>query len=509
MRRSVVHAALMIRGFLPSLVLIAACGTVTAQDPDAAPVPDGSSAPDAGGPLPGQAVLQAETPSQDFGTVVVGRQSAQAVLAVRNAGAERSGALAVELVGGGSAHFTLTDGCTNATLEPAASCELRAYYAPTAAGAQTAALRVRATPGGEVAIVLLGNGLPPGTLTVDVEGLAFGSLDLGTEGPAQTLTVRNTGGEASATLAVAIADQASFEATDDRCSGSTLAPGGACTVAVAFRPDTVGSKATSLTINGGPAGAVAVSLGGTGTARLTVEVAGRTAGRVRSTPAGIDCGDQCSASFSTPSVMLEMTPGTGATFGGWSEACRGPDALCTVALDSAKRVGATFTYGLRVTVSNVVTGRGGRVTASAVGIDCGTACDAQVTAGQTVELQARPDSGQVFVEWRGACTGTGPCRVPVTSSVAVEAVFAPAVLDLTVTTTPEGCGVLTSQPAGIDCGSTCIGRFAYGTRITLTAATDPNCFNQEFDGVCLTSRETCTFTITRPLTINAQWRFRD
>src|SRR5262245_60512284 len=55
------------------------------------------------------------------------------------------------------------------------------------------------------------------------------------------------------------------------------------------------------------------------TATLTVTRAGAAAGTVSSSPAGIDCGAACSASFTTGTqVTLTATPGVGAAFTGWS-----------------------------------------------------------------------------------------------------------------------------------------------------------------------------------------------
>ena len=78
---------------------------------------------------------------------------------------------------------------------------------------------------------------------------------------------------------------------------------------------------------------------------LTVTRAGTGAagGSVTSTPAGIDCGATCSASFQsgTQVTLSAATDGT-ATFDGFSGACTGTDA-CTVAMDQARAVTATFT----------------------------------------------------------------------------------------------------------------------------------------------------------------------
>lgn len=55
-------------------------------------------------------------------------------------------------------------------------------------------------------------------------------------------------------------------------------------------------------------------------------------------------------------------------------------------------------------------------------IDCGTVCSVALDGAQAT-LEAHPNDGSIFVEWRGACTGPGPCIVMVDRDTAVEAVF--------------------------------------------------------------------------------------
>ena len=68
---------------------------------------------------------------------------------------------------------------------------------------------------------------------------------------------------------------------------------------------------------------------------LTVTKSGAGTGTVSSTPAGIDCGLTCTASFdyNTP-VTLTATADPGSTFAGWSGACSGVDPVCTVTVNA-------------------------------------------------------------------------------------------------------------------------------------------------------------------------------
>ncbi|MFN3975609.1 MAG: S8 family serine peptidase [Aquificaceae bacterium] len=79
--------------------------------------------------------------------------------------------------------------------------------------------------------------------------------------------------------------------------------------------------------------------------RLTVNKSGAGAGTITSSPAGINCGSQCSAYFNPNTVLtLTATPDAGSTFAGWSGDCTscGNNASCTITMDANKTCTATF-----------------------------------------------------------------------------------------------------------------------------------------------------------------------
>ncbi|HSB00244.1 MAG TPA: non-reducing end alpha-L-arabinofuranosidase family hydrolase, partial [Anaerolineales bacterium] len=70
--------------------------------------------------------------------------------------------------------------------------------------------------------------------------------------------------------------------------------------------------------------------------------AGSGSGTVTSSPAGINCGSTCSASYASgTSVTLTPSAASGSTFGGWSGACSGTGS-CTVNMNTNQTVTATF-----------------------------------------------------------------------------------------------------------------------------------------------------------------------
>lgn len=156
---------------------------------------------------------------------------------------------------------------------------------------------------------------------------------------------------------------------------------------------------------------------------LTVSLAGSGVGTVSSSPTGINCGSTCAGNFSKgTTVQLTASPSGSSTFGGWSGACSGT-GTCQVTMNSALSVTATFNVpGFTLTVTSSGSGSGS-VSSSPAGINCGTICSVSFAGGTAVQLTASPNQGSSFVGWGGACSGTGPCQLTLSSNQSVTASF--------------------------------------------------------------------------------------
>jgi len=156
---------------------------------------------------------------------------------------------------------------------------------------------------------------------------------------------------------------------------------------------------------------------------LTVQKSGTGSGTVTSSPAGINCGSDCTEAYNSgTSVTLTATAASGSTFAGWSGGGCSGTGNCTVTMDANKTVTATFnaiTYTLTVTV-----GTGGYVSSTDGKINnCRSTCTANYSSGASVTLNAYPDSSYLFTGWTGACTGTGSCNLTMNSNKSVGASF--------------------------------------------------------------------------------------
>src|SRR3990167_10627051 len=118
---------------------------------------------------------------------------------------------------------------------------------------------------------------------------------------------------------------------------------------------------------------------------LTVSKTGTGSGTVTSSPAGINCGTDCTELYNSGTVVtLTAAAATGSSFAGWSGACTGT-GTCTVTMNAAKSVTATF----NLTLPNV----------SVILVPDSTSIPRGGTLGYTVTGTNNTTSSQTFQYW--------------------------------------------------------------------------------------------------------------
>jgi len=158
---------------------------------------------------------------------------------------------------------------------------------------------------------------------------------------------------------------------------------------------------------------------------LTINKLGNGSGTVTSSPAGIDCGPDCSEPYEAVSeVTLTANPGPGSAFVAWQGGACSGTGTCKVTVDVSKTVTANFSLlSYPLTVSKSGPGSG-VVLSYPAGIDCGTTCSASFPYGTLVTLTAGPEQGWKFAGWSGACQGPNDtCQLNITQAQAVTAEF--------------------------------------------------------------------------------------
>lgn len=111
---------------------------------------------------------------------------------------------------------------------------------------------------------------------------------------------------------------------------------------------------------------------------LTITKSGTGTGTVTSSPAGINCGTDCTENYAIGTrVTLTATPASGSTFTGWGGACSGTATTCTVVMSAAKNVSAAFTGSSSQTCAQL-----------------GGACKATCASGETSNGKLNCATGQ-------------------------------------------------------------------------------------------------------------------
>lgn len=332
------------------------------------------------------------------------------------------------------------------------------------------------------------------TLNVEIDGASLGSIKSVPAGIdcGDTCSAQFKQGS-SVTLTATPNEGAEFSAWGGACAGEISS---SCTLA----PNADQTVKATFVIIGDPI-------------KLSVSKEGAGLGTVRSTPAGINCGATCAADFiEGTGVILTATPAASSIFVGWTGDCSGTD--CTLTLDAAKTVTATFELKPELSITKEGTGSG-TVTSSPAGINCGTACQQTFDPNTEVTLSAVPGDLSKFSAWGGACGSVteNSCTLTLDASKTVSATFdalEPSELaTLTVQKEGAGSGNVTSNPAGINCGSTCAETYRKGTSVSLSAAPGADSVFVGWENCASATGSSCTLTLNADIAVTAIFRKAD
>ncbi len=234
------------------------------------------------------------------------------------------------------------------------------------------------------------------------------------------------------------------------------------------------------------------------TAQLSVTKNGTGSGTVASSPVGINCGATCTANFSGGmTVTLTASASAGSTFAGWAGGGCSGTGTCDVTLNANTAVTATFnTVSPTSSLSVTTVGTGtGTVTCN------GITCNPSYPSGTALTIVAVPAATSLFSGWGGACASFGlatTCNLTINANATLSATFNLPTLSVVV----AGTGTVTSNPTGINCGTTCTASFNNGTSLTLTA-TEAG-FTGWTGGGC-SGAGPCILMLTQPTTVTANF----
>ncbi len=167
------------------------------------------------------------------------------------------------LGGADNGDFGLTQNC-GGPLAAGANCTITVTFTPTAAGTRVAVINIADNAqGSPQQVTLSGAAILAPNVSLSDTNLTFGSQDLGTTSPSQTVTLTNTG---SAPLEITRSGTTGDFSQINNCP-STLAVGANCSIVVAFIPTAPGNRYGSVTVTDNAANSPqAIVLAGTATA---------------------------------------------------------------------------------------------------------------------------------------------------------------------------------------------------------------------------------------------------
>jgi len=214
----------------------------------------------------------------DFGRVFINAPSSR-TLTISNAGDQQLPPPTFMLSGDtdtATAAFTYASTC-EAGLAPGESCEVTLSFAPIQPVLHSANLTISATPGGVQSVLLLGEGLVPGSLVLaaaDGGALGFGDVSIGAM-TSKAFTLTNPGSVASGPL-VFRTDDTHFVVSAGDCNQDPagLGSGVGCSFSVTFTPEDSTALTTNLSVQSTAAGLVGVELSGRGRRPATLEGTG-------------------------------------------------------------------------------------------------------------------------------------------------------------------------------------------------------------------------------------------
>jgi len=201
-----------------------------------------------------------------FGSVTENTTSGSQTVTMTNTGTASLSIASIAVTGTGASQFVFANTC-GTTLAVGANCTIHGHFAPTAAGAVTAAITITdSASNSPQSIALSGTGLAPAEpVTLSATSLSFGTVKVGMTSASDYVTMTNTGLAPLTITSIAVtgANASSFDFANS--CGTTLAVGANCSIHGHFAPTTTGDLMATVTItDSASTSPQSISLSGTG-----------------------------------------------------------------------------------------------------------------------------------------------------------------------------------------------------------------------------------------------------
>jgi len=469
----------------------------------------------------------------DFGTVNIGSTSAKQSVTLMN---NQNTALAINSITA-SGNYSQANNCPT-SLAVGTKCTLNVSFVPTVKGTVSGAITVTtdaALAAQPVGLTGIGSGTATPNVSFTPASLDFASQEEGTESAVKTVTLKNT--STSSSLTITSVEASSGYASTDTCAGKIISAGGTCTISVKFQPTAnlvpVAYPGVITVVDSDPTATQVIALAGSGVAPISPS------------PTSLDMGVFFfDSSTGSQTVTLSNRDAAAETpsltnVGGVSLAnntCTGslaPAGKCTADVSLASGLAGPVHGALAIDFSSggflspqVVSVSGCRTEVSRTperlnfgAVPLGSVGDTEtvtIGGGGVFNFSGFSLTGANAAEFAianntcGTTLNAGTCSVDLTFTPAAAGVRA-ATLEIaddqncspqpvnlmggsstgpfvvTAQLTGTGIGNLTSNPAGITCGSqgtACSASFASGKSVVITPTADATSHFVGWTGAC-------------------------
>ena len=204
--------------------------------------------------------------SLSFGSTTVDTSSGSQSVTMTNTGTAALSITSIAVTGAKASEFVFANSC-GTSLAVGANCTIHGHFAPTAAGAVTAAVTITDSAStSPQTIALSGTGVQPAApVTLSATSLSFGATTVGASSGSQSVTMTNTGTAALSIASIAVTGAKASEFVFANSCGTSLAVGASCTIHGHFAPTATGAATAAVTITDSATGSPqSIALSGTG-----------------------------------------------------------------------------------------------------------------------------------------------------------------------------------------------------------------------------------------------------
>ena len=190
----------------------------------------------------GAAAIVLDPITLSFSATTINATSPAQNIAISNTGGTALGLQTSSIIG---ADFKITANTCGSNLGSGVGCTVSIAFTPTASGARSGTFSITDDAGTQTAF-LSGIGTSPATDAISPLALSFAAQQLSTAGPAQQVTLTNSG-DLPLTLIASQIISGDFTAVN--ACGNSLNPHSSCSINVAFQPKSVGTITGVLSVS--------------------------------------------------------------------------------------------------------------------------------------------------------------------------------------------------------------------------------------------------------------------